>query len=82
VTATAADLMAACQDEATSIFVLGAVENDLRELNADEWNLTDAAMHAGIAGTLLALERAGIEADARHNRTRVTSLASTQGAER
>jgi hypothetical protein len=24
----------------------------------------------------------GIEADARHNRTRVTSLASTQGAER
>jgi hypothetical protein len=56
----AADLMAACQDEATSIFVLGAVENDLRELNADEWNLTDAAMHAGIAGTLLALERAGL----------------------
>jgi hypothetical protein len=60
VSAIAADLMAACQDEATSIFILGAVENDLRELNADEWNLTDAAMHAGIAGTLLALERAGL----------------------
>jgi hypothetical protein len=42
------------------MFVLSAIENDLRDLNAGEWHIANAAMHAGIAGTLLALERAGL----------------------
>jgi hypothetical protein len=59
-TTAADDLLFACQDEATSLFVLSTIENDLRNLNPGEWHLANAAMHAGIAGTLLALQRAGL----------------------